>query len=52
MDLIEAENALNVVVFDSANPDFFLAHYDTENDPARTGIDARRVQPGCTRGWT
>ena len=36
VDLIEREPELNVVVFDSANPDFFLAHYDTENDPART----------------
>jgi enoyl-CoA hydratase/carnithine racemase len=25
-----------VVVFDSANPDFFLAHYDTEHDPGKT----------------
>jgi enoyl-CoA hydratase/carnithine racemase len=36
VDLIEATPELNVIVFDSANPDFFLAHYDTENDPART----------------
>jgi enoyl-CoA hydratase/carnithine racemase len=34
--MIEADDDLNVVVFDSANPDYFLAHYDTENDPART----------------
>jgi enoyl-CoA hydratase/carnithine racemase len=34
--LIEEDPDLNVVVFDSANPDFYLAHYDTENDPART----------------
>jgi enoyl-CoA hydratase/carnithine racemase len=34
--LIEQDTELNVVVFDSANPDFFLAHYDTENDPGRT----------------
>ena len=34
--LIEADPDLNVVVFDSANPDFFLAHYDTEHDPGRT----------------
>src|SRR5262245_47617462 len=34
VDLIEADTELKVVVFDSANPDFFLAHYDTENDPA------------------
>jgi enoyl-CoA hydratase/carnithine racemase len=36
VDLIERDRGLNVVVFDSANPDFFLAHYDTENDPGRT----------------
>jgi enoyl-CoA hydratase/carnithine racemase len=36
IDLIEASPELNVVVFDSANPDFFLAHYDTENEPQRT----------------
>ena len=34
--LIEADPDLNVVVFDSANPDFYLAHYDTEHDPGRT----------------
>ena len=36
VDLIEQDRDLNVVVFDSANPDFFLAHYDVENDPAKT----------------
>ena len=34
--LIEQDPELNVVVFDSANPDFYLAHYDTEHDPGRT----------------
>jgi enoyl-CoA hydratase/carnithine racemase len=34
--LIEEDPDLNVVVFDSANPDFYLAHYDTEHDPGRT----------------
>ena len=34
--LIEQDSDLNVVVFDSANPDFYLAHYDTENDPGKT----------------
>jgi enoyl-CoA hydratase/carnithine racemase len=29
VDLIETDQDLNVVVFDSANPDFYLAHYDT-----------------------
>jgi enoyl-CoA hydratase/carnithine racemase len=36
VDLIERESDLKVVVFDSANPDFFLAHYDTEGDPGKT----------------
>ena len=34
--LIEQDSDLNVVVFDSANPDFYLAHYDMEHDPGRT----------------
>jgi enoyl-CoA hydratase/carnithine racemase len=34
--LIEGDAELNVVVFESANPDFFLAHYDTEHNPAAT----------------
>ena len=34
--LIERSDDLNVVVFDTANPDFFLAHYDVEGDPGRT----------------
>ena len=36
VDLIEHDAELNVIVFGSANPDFFLAHYDVENDPAKT----------------
>ena len=32
--LIEEDADLNVVVFDSANPDFYLEDYDTEGDPA------------------
>src|SRR4051812_32665914 len=32
--LIEQDRDLNVVVFDSADPDFHLAHYDVGNDPA------------------
>ena len=44
VDIIEREPELNVVVFDSANPEFFLAHYDTENDPGRTAA----MPPGPT----
>jgi enoyl-CoA hydratase/carnithine racemase len=36
VDLVERDTELKVIVFDSANPDFFLAHYDTENDPSKT----------------
>jgi enoyl-CoA hydratase/carnithine racemase len=35
--LIEEDADLNVVVFDSANPDYYFAHYETEADPGRTG---------------
>jgi enoyl-CoA hydratase/carnithine racemase len=34
--LIEQDPDLNVVLFDSANPDFYLAHYDAGHDPGRT----------------
>ena len=33
VSLIEQDPDLNVVVFASANPDFYLAHYDAESDP-------------------
>ena len=33
--LIEQDPDLNVVVFDSVNPDFYLAHYDLEHAPGR-----------------
>src|SRR3979490_3165824 len=36
VSLVEQDPDLNVIVFDSANPDFYLAHYDTERDPGRT----------------
>ena len=47
--LIEEDLDLNVVVFDSANPDFYLAHYDTEHDPARTA--ALGVGPTGMHAW-
>lgn len=47
--LIEADDDLKVVVFDSANPDFYLAHYDTEHDPARTA--ALGVGPTGMHAW-
>src|SRR3954469_19466760 len=47
--LIEDDPDLNVVVFDSANPDFYLAHYDTEHDLARTA--ALGVGPTGMHAW-
>jgi enoyl-CoA hydratase/carnithine racemase len=49
VDLIEQDADLNVVVFDSANPDFYLAHYDAENDPGRTA--ALGVGPTGLPAW-
>ncbi|MDA0161365.1 enoyl-CoA hydratase/isomerase family protein [Solirubrobacter ginsenosidimutans] len=48
--LIEEDPELKVVVFSSANPDFFLAHYDVENDPARTA--ALGLGPTGLPAWT
>ena len=50
MDLIEQDPELKVVVFDSANPDFFLAHYDVENDFRKTA--ALGVGPTGLPAWT
>jgi enoyl-CoA hydratase/carnithine racemase len=47
--LIEQDPDLNVVVFDSVNPDFYLAHYDTEHDPGRTA--ALPVGPTGMHAW-
>jgi enoyl-CoA hydratase/carnithine racemase len=47
--LIESDPDLKVVVFDSANPDFYLAHYDTEHDPAKTV--ALGVGPTGMHAW-
>jgi enoyl-CoA hydratase/carnithine racemase len=47
--LIEQDPDLNVVVFESANPDFYLAHYDTEHDPSRTA--ALGVGPTEMHAW-
>jgi enoyl-CoA hydratase/carnithine racemase len=47
--LIEQDPDLNVVVFDSANPDFYLAHYDLENDPGKTA--ALPMGPTGMHAW-
>jgi enoyl-CoA hydratase/carnithine racemase len=49
VDLIEQDSDLKVVVFDSANPDFYLAHYDVENDPRKTA--ALGVGPTGMPAW-
>jgi enoyl-CoA hydratase/carnithine racemase len=49
VDLIEQDPDLNVVVFDSANPGFYLTHYDAEHDPARTA--ALGVGPTGMHTW-
>jgi hypothetical protein len=36
VESIEDDDNLTVVVFTSRNPEFFLAHYDTDRDPAKT----------------
>ena len=47
--LIEQDQDLNVVVFGSANPDFYLAHYDVEHDPGRTA--ALGLGPTGMHAW-
>jgi enoyl-CoA hydratase/carnithine racemase len=49
VDLIERTAQLNVLVFRSANPEFFLAHYDTEHDPRRTA--ALPLGPTGMHAW-
>ena len=47
--LIEKDPDLNVVVFDSANSDFYLAHYDVENDLKKTA--ALGIGPTGLSAW-
>ena len=47
--LVEQDPDLIVVVFDSANPELYLAHYDIENDPSRTA--ALGVGPTGMPAW-
>lgn len=47
--LIEQDIDLNVVVFASANPDFYLAQYDSEHDRAKTA--APGVGPTGMHAW-
>ena len=47
--LIEQDPDLNVVVFDSANPDFYLTHYDYEHDRGRPA--ALPAGPTALSAW-
>ena len=49
VELIEEDADLNVVVFDSANPAFYLTHNDTENDPSVTAVSP--LGPTGIRAW-
>jgi enoyl-CoA hydratase/carnithine racemase len=60
---IEQDNRVAVVVFDSADPDFFLAHYDIAADaspfevlpavpnPFRQGVEEKRCGDGSEEIW-
>src|SRR5512143_3350758 len=50
VDLIEQDVDLSVVVFDSASPDFYLAHYYGQDDPRRT--EALPARPTGRPAWT
>jgi enoyl-CoA hydratase/carnithine racemase len=49
VELIQEDADLNVVVFASANPGFYLTHDDTENDPSATA--APPLGPIAIRAW-
>src|SRR3981189_3988512 len=46
---IEQDNRVAVVVFDSADPDFFLAHYDIAAD--QSAFDALPAAPSPFHHW-
>src|SRR3954447_14116111 len=50
IDLIEDDADLNVVVFDSANPDSYLARHDLEHDRGRGA--APPAGPTAMHAWT
>ena len=54
VDLIDHDTDLSVVVFGSANPDFYLGHYGWEDDPRRAGAIASRARGAASmdgRPW-
>src|ERR1700674_78026 len=46
---IEQDNRVAVVVFDSADPEFFMAHYDLTSDPSP--LDALPAAPTPFHHW-
>src|ERR1700680_1248934 len=46
--LVEQDDQLKVVIFESADPDFFLAHYDT----SRAGQSSGKTGPTGYHPWT
>src|SRR5277367_4033941 len=48
LDLAEAESELKVIVFDSANPDFFIAHFS----PAAGYKNLTTKKPSGHYAWT
>jgi len=50
VDRIEAEPKLAVVLFDSANPDYFLAHYHVVADMSPSRPSHRRPPTRCCTG--
>jgi enoyl-CoA hydratase/carnithine racemase len=52
VEAIEAEPALKVITFESANPDFFLAHYGIGESTSRFGNRAGVRPPSSLRTAT
>ena len=50
--LIEQDSDLNVLVFDSANPEVDLTQYDPQSTTRPGPRRCREVRPGCTPGPT
>src|SRR3981189_3831493 len=49
---IERDKGVAVVLFDSADPDFFLAHYDIAGDPAElVGVETTAGRHPFTDLW-
>lgn len=47
---IEQDNRVAVVVFDSADPEFFMAHYDLTSDPSPSTHCRPHPPPSTTGG--